>query len=332
MQKKNILFLFLILFVSLSTSVFARNYTCSICGTEFTRGGFTDGKNIYCGNCAEILLEQGDYYTDDKPSVKVKEKPSVKVENKINTNSSGNRIKAGQSKCSVCKKLMVSGRYYLTLDDRPVCENCSNKYSDRCMTCNIPVPLKTGARYGSYITCDKCSKDIIVTKDQLRQVFNEICVYMKREFGLTVPVKPENVKFSDMSIMSDMIRYNMYDVPEEYGENTIGLFSQDEMVIYIQKGMSRITVCDILTHESAHSWMYKYGKSGADLLFTEGFAEWCSYKYLTNMGKTKYLKDKMERESDLYNEGLSKMIKLEKQIGTSKITEYVRTHNRLPKN
>ena len=44
------------------------------------------------------------------------------------------------------------------------------------------------------------------------------------------------------------------------------------------------------------------------------------------------LTDKMERESDLYNEGLSKMIKLEKQIGTSKITEYVRTHNRLPKN
>ena len=135
MNKKNI-FLFLILFICLSTSVFARNYTCSICGTEFTRGGFTDGKNIYCGNCAEILLEQGDYYTDDKPSVKVETKPN------INTNSSGNRIKAGQSKCSVCKKLMVSGRYYLTLDDRPVCENCSNKYPDRCMTCNIPVPQK----------------------------------------------------------------------------------------------------------------------------------------------------------------------------------------------
>ena len=49
------------------------------------------------------------------------------------------------------------------------------------------------------------------------------------------------------------------------------------------------------------------------------------------MGQTKYLKDKMERESDLYNEGLNKMIKLEKQIGTSKITEYVRTHNRLQK-
>ena len=326
MQKKNILILFLILFLGLSTSVFARNYTCSICGTEFTRGGFTDGKNIYCGNCAEILLEQGDYYKDD----------NVKVENKTktNTNTGGNRIKAGKTKCSVCKKLMVSGRYYLTLDDRPVCENCSNKYPDRCMTCNIPVPLKTGARYGSYTTCDKCSKDIIVTKDQLRQVFNEICRYMKKEFGLTVPVKPENVKFSDMSIMSEMIRDSMYDVIDEYdeyGENTIGLFSQDDMVIYIQKGMSRITVCDILTHESAHSWMYKYGKSGADLVFTEGFAEWCSYKYLTNMGETKYLKDKMERESDLYNEGLSKMIKLEKQVGTSKITEYVRTHNRLPK-
>lgn len=322
MQKKYILVLALLLFVLLPISVFARSYTCSICGTEFTRGGFTDGKNIYCGNCAEILLEQGDYYTDDKPS--------VKVENKIEIPKS-NKIKAGQSKCSVCRKTMMTGRYYLTLDDRPVCENCYNKYPDRCMTCNIPVPLKTGARYGSYTTCDKCSKDIIVTKDQLRQVFNEICIYMKKEFGLTVPVNPENVKFSDMSIMSDMIRNNMYDVPNEYGENTIGLFSQDDMVIYIQKGMSRITVCDILTHESAHSWMYKYGKPGADLLFSEGFAEWCSYKYLTNMGQTKYLKDKMERESDLYNEGLNKMIKLEKQIGTSKITEYVRTHNRLPK-
>ncbi len=292
MKKKYILILFLVLFVFLPTSVLAaRHYTCSICGTEFTRGGFTDGTNVYCGSCADILLKQGEYYQDNTPSVKVEEK----------TNS-GNKIKAGKSKCSVCNKLMVSGRYYLTLDDRPVCENCYNKYPERCMTCNIPVPKNTGSRYGSYVTCDECSKDIIVTKDQLRQVFNEISAYMKNEFGLTVPVKPENVKFSDMSIMSNMIKYNMYDVPTEYGDNTIGLFSQGDMTIYIQKGMSRITVCDILTHESAHSWMYKYGKSGADLLFSEGFAEWCSYKFLTK-----------------------------KQIGTSKITEYVRTHNRLPK-
>lgn len=324
MKKKYILILFLVLFVFLPTSVLAaRHYTCSICGTEFTRGGFTDGTNVYCGSCADILLKQGNYYQDD-------DKPSLELENKINSPKT-NKIQAGKSKCSVCKKTMMSGRYYLTLDDRPVCENCYNKYPDRCMTCNIPVPQKTGSRYGSYVTCDECSKDIIVTKEQLRQVFNEICRYMKKEFGLTVPVKPENVKFSDMSIMSDMIRNNMYDVPTEYGDNTIGLFSQGDMTIYIQKGMSRITVCDILTHESAHSWMYKYGKIGADLLFSEGFAEWCSYKFLTNMGQTKYLKDKMERESDLYNEGLSKMIKLEKQIGTSKITEYVRTHNRLPK-
>ncbi|MBR0519608.1 hypothetical protein IJJ97_07435, partial [bacterium] len=189
-------------------------------------------------------------------------------------------------------------------------------------------------RNGSYLTCASCSKDIVVTDSQLKQLYAQACGFMREHFGLTVPVPPDKVYFSDMSEMSDaIITSRNDDVPRSYGQNTVGLFSRrgNDMSIRVQKGMPKLEILETLVHEGAHACMSEFGyKQKPSLMYSEGFAEWCAYKYLTSIGETQYYYEKSKRKDRVYGEGLRKMLALEKKMTAHELFKYVLTHSNFP--
>ena len=250
-----------------------------------------------------------------------------------------NNNHSGSTLCAVCHRPLnaqgnMSYRYGYTKNNVPYCMECSEKYKDRCKTCGLPIPPNGGVRNGSYLTCNLCSKDIVVTDAQLKQLYAQACSFMKEYFGLTVPVTPDKVYFSDMSEMSDaIITSREDDVPRTYGQNTVGLFSRrgNDMSIRVQKGMPKLEILETLVHEGAHACMSEFGyKQKASLMYSEGFAEWCAYKYLTSIGETQYYYNKSKRKDRIYGEGLRKMLELEKKMTADGLLDYIYKHNDFP--
>lgn len=297
MKFKTIAFMALLLLIISSIPAMAAE--CVMCGTKITgRYGMTDQGKI-CETCYWKLLNQ-------------------------------QKNEQEQLKCSVCGT-PLQGQYYQTHNNMPFCISCNNKYKDKCMTCGMPVPKGRGSRNGSYTTCEYCAKDLVTTASELRELYYEAKSFLKSEIGLTLPISPDRVYFSDrINMNQDFSRYRRNETPESYGQgNTVGLFIQDSsgMSIQIQKGMPRLEVLSTLVHEGAHSWMTKYGKRNPSLILSEGFAVWCEYKLFMSLGEDEYYKQKAQREDGVYGEGLKKMLRLESKLGASGILQYIMKHN-----
>ena len=212
------------------------------------------------------------------------------------------------------------------------CLNCAEKYIGRCRNCGKSIPIGEGVKTGSWLVCNFCSKDIIVTESQLQECYAEACAFMKSYFGLDVWVPFDYVFFSDISEMMELIRRH----PESnYVTEAAGLFSEGKKIL-IQKGLCKDYCIQVLVHESAHACMYRFPYSPGvnpvnpiptTPMYKEGFADWCTYKYVMSKGKTWHPKQNI-----VYAEGLRKMLELEKKMkGEKGALEYVETHNDFPK-
>ncbi len=260
--------------------------------------------------------------------------------------ATGNNKFKSDTKCTVCGKGLgdyaskkANGKsyryeYYKTINNKPYCLECKEKYKDICKICTLPIPPGDGTRNGSYLTCKYCSKDIVVTDEELQQLFAKACAFMREYFGLTVPVTPDNVFFSDISEMRDIMSIlRTDDIPRSYGQNPVGLFSRrgDYKCIRVQKGMPKLNVLETLVHEGAHACMSEFGyNQKTNLIYSEGFAEWCAYKYLVSIGETRYYYRKIKRKDKIYGDGLRKMLELEQKLSANGLLKYVFTHSDFP--
>lgn len=287
-------------------------------------------KTVKCVKCNQVI--QGTGYKSERDQYGNFIYTCAKCATDNNTHS-------GDTLCAVCHKpLNAEGnmryRYGYTKNNVPFCMECSEKYKDRCMTCGLPIPPNSGSRNGAYLTCNSCSKDIVVTDAQLKELYVKACTFMRSYFGLNVPVPTNKVYFSDMSEMSDvLINSRNDDVPRTYGQNTVGLFTRlgDDMSIRVQKGMPKLEILETLVHEGAHACMSEFRyKQRPSLIYSEGFAEWCAYKYLNSIGETQYYYNKSKRKDRIYGDGLRKMLELEKKMTADELLKYVKTHNDFP--
>ncbi len=258
--------------------------------------------------------------------------------------ATGNNRFKSEAKCAVCGKGIgdyaeqkANGEsyqyeYYRTSNNKPYCLECKEKYKDTCNTCGLPIPPGEGGRNGSYLTCKYCSRDIVVTDEQLQQLFAQACAFMRGTLGLNVPVPPQNVSFSDMSEMRDtMNKSRTDDIPRSYGQNPIGIYSHGKNTIKVQKGMERLQILSTLVHESAHACMAHFGyQQRPSLAYSEGFARWCSYKYLSSIGETQYYMRIAKDEDRIYGDGLRKMLELEQKMTANGLLKYVYNHSDFP--
>lgn len=282
-----------------------RSVKCSKCNSVIRDGNFKSEKDKY-GNfvytCSKCASGVNDYFRDG-------------------------------TRCAVCRKVIDDSSCYKNFNGLPFCVSCGERYPERCMACGLPVPQGRGARNGSYLTCEYCSRDVVTTDAQLKELYAKACSFFKGYLGMTVPVPPEKVRFSDMSVMSgDLEKYKTDETPRDYGNRAIGLFTRDEsgMSISVQKGMPRLQTLSTLVHESGHACMAKYGMKHPTLVFSEGFAVWCEYRMLSSIGETKYYTKKQENADPIYGEGLRRMLELESRVSSNGILDYMTKHNDFP--
>ncbi len=251
------------------------------------------------------------------------------------TGKSRDRYQYGM-KCIACNS-KIEGKYFTSpLSGRPACSECVEK-SDKCKACSMPV---TDNNYPDpqYPTCNECRKDAVVTKAQLDSIYARVRAIVKQYCSMEAPLTADRVIFADMASMRGSADkgWGKDGPPRDYSGEVAGLFSSkgdiSQSTISIAKGMPVVNVYAVLAHEYGHACHYHYGKmdSRGALVFTEGFAEWVSYRALAAIGQTKYYYHRSKNKNSIYGDGFRKMLSLEKKIGAHGILNYMAANSDFP--
>ena len=104
-----------------------------------------------------------------------------------------------------------------------------------------------------------------------------------------------------------------------------GLFLREgrHRAIFIEHGLPRIVLLEVLAHEFAHAWQSEQSPPDAPLEVQEGFAEWVSYKLLESLGCHKRMARILKRD-DLYGQGLQQVLAWERESGVAGVLAKVK--------
>jgi hypothetical protein len=94
--------------------------------------------------------------------------------------------------------------------------------------------------------------------------------------------------------------------------------------IFIEHGLPRIVLLEVMAHEYAHAWQSENSPPDAPLIVQEGFAEWVAYKLLASWGCYRR-SDRMLRRDDLYGRGLRVILGWEAAGGEREVFSKMRT-------
>ncbi len=242
---------------------------------------------------------------------------------------------SGKVSCSICSNPIKAGASFYSdgISGRPYCQDCKAKYK-KCVACAMPV---TDNAYSDplYPTCTFCRKTAVTTKAQLDAIYSQVRSVVKKYCGMEAPISPDRVIFADISAMRNAAtkRFGTDGPPIDYSGNPVGLFSSNGNInsstISVAKGMPEIEMYETLAHEYGHACHYNHGikDSSTPLEFSEGIAEWVSYKALSAAGQTKYYYYKAKNKNSIYGGGFRKILLLEKKLGTNGLLEYIQTHS-----
>ena len=108
------------------------------------------------------------------------------------------------------------------------------------------------------------------------------------------------------------------------GADLVGLFVYQWRLraIYVEYGLPRIFLCEVLAHEYAHVWQAEHAPLLADPELREGFAEWVAYKVVESWGCRRRL-ERFRGRQDMYGAGLRRMLAWEAGVGAAGVVERI---------
>jgi len=217
-------------------------------------------------------------------------------------------------KCSLCvspitKSFKIDGSHY--------CTNCIKR--DRCFACNHPF-VKGFTIPDKRKYCKACSTKIIFNVASAERIYKKAAVIHEKLMGVKgVAIPP--LKFVDMKTMtgtSDHAHHGGMSLRGYYREiklETETVDQNDRVVgrsvkktgefIYLLNGLEEDSILVTAIHELTHDWLSDYypGIKVADLWIEEGFCQYVSYVYCSQLKLAKY-KSKIEGATDeVYGKG-----------------------------
>ncbi len=256
----------------------------------------------------------------------------------IKTIKLANRTKSFTSKCVICNN-EIKGIYY-TFPIGYCCENCYLS-NPRCFHCGLPANKYSPYIFqdDDFILCQKCNKNKIVQKDDLKKLHYKMKFYAKEALGIYIYIKKV------MLISSEELKYKTKGISYGTGRTTGYCQSSwqyssinDVKVtndIYLQNGMPYNMLFGTLAHEYGHAWEYQNKRSDLliyrqdNIIFCEGFAQWVSYHTLRQYNLKEQANKIITNYKDdpIYGDGLKKMLNLEKKLGSKQaVLEYVKNN------
>ena len=246
---------------------------------------------------------------------------------------------ANIEKCLVCNKSLLLGDFHYNLPTGSVCYECYQKHP-HCWHCGFPVNKSSPYTYKDedFVLCQKCNKDKITRKADLRKLHFKMKFYAKEALGIYIKI--DKVMLLPSSELNKR-KNDKYDQDHRSigfcQSSTIDYFFKKNISIYLQSGMPYDMMFETLAHEYGHAWEVQnrrldLSSQEYNLAFREGFAEWVSYHTMKEYGLKENAKEMIERaeknSQSIYCKGFKEMLELEKKLGSKQaVLEYVKNHN-----
>jgi len=349
-MRRGVLSLLLVLLFLISAASYSYSqwsFTCSRCGKEvmgkyWQVGGQTLCEECYeksrlrCSNCGNVI--NGKYWNSKDKTLcnecYEKTAPRCVYCDKIPTGRYWNVDKGicceecyelHGIRCAICGNA-IKGKYYTSpVSGKIACDECRKLYP-ACKSCGGPAGPGSTNVDSNFTICPGCASRAILKNSQVPPIFREARSIIYWRLGLETNVSEKNIVLTDSRTLKSMSAHNTEYIPKN-GIAGLHRCINGVSYIYLLRGQSPESALETLAHEYAHAWQAYNCPPRQSLVFREGFAEWVSYKVLLYKGYTVYVNRKLKGSDSIYGDGLKKMLKLEKSIGSSNMVNYVKYHN-----
>lgn len=240
-------------------------------------------------------------------------------------------------KCFICNKKTTK---YYTFSVGYCCESCYEK-NPRCWFCGLPANKQSPYIYidEDFILCQKCNKNKITRKEDLKRLHFKMKFYAKEALGIHIPIKKvilypssELNKRKNTKHTQDQ-RIIGFCKPNLQFSSKSNCFFEVNNEIYLQNGMPYDMMFQTLAHEYGHAWEHQNKQNllylQDNIIFSEGFAQWVSYHTLRQYNLKEQANKIITNYKDdpVYGDGLKKMLNLEKKLGSKQaVLEYVKNN------
>jgi hypothetical protein len=164
--------------------------------------------------------------------------------------------------------------------------------------------------------CAACQQTAVLDPGQAKSLFDQTIGIIQTSLGLGLRV---GVRFvvTDRAGVSEQVQKMQPEMAHQT-DRVAGIYVRQGRfrTIYVQNGLPRILLVQVMAHEWAHAWQMENCPLVRDVLIVEGFAEWLAYKVLQTMGAVKKMA-LMTARRDLYGEGLRLMLARETREGVA---------------
>jgi hypothetical protein len=209
------------------------------------------------------------------------------------------------------------------------CKNCIENRRP-CDVCGAPLTDDRWQLSDGRISCAHCHTTAVYDPKQASALYEEMKLTIQENLGLKLNV-PTGLALVDRQQLADVIRQQLKNVPQSTAvqqlkpNRTLGIYTRRGLRrgIYVQNGLPRMLLMQIVAHEFAHAWQGENCPLLEDALIREGFAEWVAYKILGYYGYEQKQKQMLSRE-DVYGSGLNWALEVERNGGHNAVIEACR--------
>lgn len=144
------------------------------------------------------------------------------------------------------------------------------------------------------LRCTNCSRTLVRTQEELREIYNRVIVNLEVFFGATIKV-PVGIELLEERKLKKKLKRPISDIDNKsmliLG---VAVNRKKEYEIYLENGAPRISVIATFVHELTHIWQYTHWSEGKAfpkltppmrLLIYEGMAKWVEIQYLYLIGE-----------------------------------------------
>lgn len=192
-------------------------------------------------------------------------------------------------------------------------------------------------RLGESVRCPTCRANAIETIDQARPIFTRLIqwvnaqglVYNNLPLSLELVDRPRLAELLKGQTRSDSLGATMSTIQTVNGR----IMSTKVDKVAVLEGLPSIVFQGVTIHELGHVWLIVHDIKGLPSWAEEGFCEFLSHRYYTqlNTGESRYHAKSIESNPNpIYGDGFRRVRGIADAKGFRQLVETMRSTKRLP--
>jgi hypothetical protein len=211
-----------------------------------------------------------------------------------------------------------------------------------CSFCGRLIPpqqQEPGMTRGESLRCPTCRATAIETIDQARPIFTRLIQWVNAQ-GLVYNYLPLSLELVDRPQLAELLKGQTR--PDSLGATMITMQTVNGRVtstkvdkVAVLEGLPSIVFQGVTIHELGHVWLLVHDIKGLPSWAEEGFCEFLSYRYYTqlNTDESRYHAKSIESNPNpIYGDGFRHVRAMADAMGFRRFVEMLRSTKRLPSN